>query len=235
MKRVLQLRAQIGSGGRSFRSVSHFWVEGIVRLRFCRLLRSHPERSYNLNHMEEIETKPEVEAEPTVILLGVSASTIKGYPFPSQSSTHALEWTLEKLIKKSCRNEYKLLILHVQVPDEDGFDEVDSIFASPADFTEAHESDRRKSSQLLKFFVNKCHEAEVPCEGRIKKGDPKEVICQEVKRLKPDILLLGSRGLGPLQRIFVGGVSDYCAKKADCPVLVIKRRPEDMPDDASED
>ncbi|KAL3686114.1 hypothetical protein R1sor_004136 [Riccia sorocarpa] len=185
--------------------------------------------------MAETKPEPEVEADATVALLAVSASTTKGYPHPSQSSTHALEWTLEKLIKKSSRNDFKLLLLHVQVPDEDGLDEVDSIYATPADFNEAHENDRLKCLQLLKFYVSKCHEAQVSCRAWIKQGDAKDVICREVHRLKPDILILGSRGLGPLQRMFVGGVSDYCAKKVDCPVLVIKRRPEDMPDDASED
>ncbi|KAG6553945.1 hypothetical protein Mapa_004862 [Marchantia paleacea] len=183
--------------------------------------------------MEEKET-PLEELEQTVVLLGVSPST-KGYPHPSQSSTHALEWTLEKLIRKSCRKEFKLMILHVQVPDEDGIDEVDSIFATPRDFAEVAESDWKKSHRLLEFFIKKCHDAQVPCQAWVKVGDAKEVICKEVQRLKPDILILGSRGLGPLQRIFVGGVSDYCAKKAECPVLVIKRRPEDMPEDASED
>jgi len=31
-------------------------------------------------------------------------------------------------------------------------------------------------------------------------GDPKEVICHEVKRLRPDLLVVGSRGLGPFQK-----------------------------------
>jgi len=31
-------------------------------------------------------------------------------------------------------------------------------------------------------------------------GDPKEVICHEVTRLRPDFLVVGSRGLGPFQK-----------------------------------
>ena len=41
---------------------------------------------------------------------------------------------------------------------------------------------------------------QVACEAWIKRGDPKEVICHEVKRLQPDLLVVGCRGLGPFQR-----------------------------------
>ena len=38
------------------------------------------------------------------------------------------------------------------------------------------------------------------CEAWIKQGDPKEVILNEVKRVRPDLLVVGSRGLGPFQK-----------------------------------
>lgn len=41
---------------------------------------------------------------------------------------------------------------------------------------------------------------QINCEAWIKKGDPKDVICCKVKRVKPDILIMGSRGLGPFHR-----------------------------------
>ncbi len=53
------------------------------------------------------------------VMLGVSHS-IQGYPKPSISSRNALNWILTKLVRQSCKKEYKILILHVQVPDQDG-------------------------------------------------------------------------------------------------------------------
>lgn len=79
------------------------------------------------------------------------------------------------------------------------------------------------------------HEFGVSCGAWIKKGDPKEVICHEVKRIQPDLLVVGCRGLGPFQRVFVGTVSEFCVKHAECPVITIKRRPDEIPQDPVDD
>ncbi|KAL3526413.1 hypothetical protein ACH5RR_011069 [Cinchona calisaya] len=175
-----------------------------------------------------------MEGEPTRIMMGVNESTIKGYPHPSISSRGAFDWTLKKIVGSNTSG-FKILFLHVQVPDEDGFDDMDSIFASPEDFSSMNRRDKIRGLHLLEYFVNRCHEVGVACEAWIKKGDPKEVICHEVKRLQPDLLVLGSRGLGPFQRVFVGTVSEFCAKHAECPVITIKRNAAESPQDPVDD
>ena len=55
----------------------------------------------------------------TTVLVAVSQSS-KGYPHPSISSRHAFNWILKNITKPCCKQDYKLLILHVQVPDSDG-------------------------------------------------------------------------------------------------------------------
>ncbi|KAG7580240.1 UspA [Arabidopsis suecica] len=173
-------------------------------------------------------------SEPTKVLVAVNASTIKDYPHPSISCKRAFEWTLEKIVRSNT-SDFKILLLHVQVVDEDGFDDVDSIYASPDDFRDMRESNKAKGLHLLEFFVNKCHEIGVGCEAWIKIGDPKDVICQEVKRVRPDYLVVGSRGLGRFQKVFVGTVSAFCVKHAECPVMTIKRNADETPSDAADD
>ncbi|KAJ0111432.1 hypothetical protein Patl1_02760 [Pistacia atlantica] len=173
-------------------------------------------------------------SEPTRILVAVSESTIKGYPHASISSTGAFDWTIEKIVRSNTPG-FKLLFLHVQVPDEDGFDDMDSIYASPEDFRNMRHRDKVRGIHLLEYFVNKCHEIGIACEAWIKKGDPKEVICREVQRIHPDLLVVGSRGLGPFQRVFVGTVSEFCVKHAECPVITIKRRADETPEDPVDD
>ncbi|XP_075651758.1 universal stress protein A-like protein isoform X2 [Castanea sativa] len=188
----------------------------------------------------------------TRILMGVSESTIKGYPHASISSRGAFDWTIQKIVRYNT-SAFKLLFLHVQVPDEDGFDDMDSIYASPEDFKSLTDRDRAKGLHLLAYFVTRCHEIgvqmyicfeflsltegnlEVSCEAWIKRGDPKEVICHEVKRVQPDLLVVGSRGLGPFQRVFVGTVSEFCVKHAECPVITIKRSADEAPQDPVDD
>ncbi|XP_022134070.1 universal stress protein A-like protein [Momordica charantia] len=175
-----------------------------------------------------------MEGEPTRIMLAVNQSTIKGYPHASISSTRAFQWTLHKIVRSNTSG-FKLLFLHVQIPDEDAFDDVDSIFASPDDFKDLKHRERARGLLLLEFFVNRCHEIGVGCEAWLKKGDPTEVICLEAKRVRPDFLVVGSRGLGPFKRVFVGTVSEFCVKHAECPVITIKRGEDETPEDPVDD
>ncbi|XP_078431052.1 universal stress protein A-like protein [Wolffia australiana] len=175
-----------------------------------------------------------MEDEPTRILVAVNESSIKGYPHASISSRSAFEWTVEKIVRSNTSGFF-LLFLHVQVPDEDAFDDMDSIYASPDDFKRMTERDKIRGLHLLEFFVQRCNEIGLPCEAWIKKGDPKDVICREVQRLRPDFLVVGSRGLGPFQRVFVGTVSEFCVKHAECPVITIRRKAEEAPQDPVDD
>ncbi|KAG0451535.1 hypothetical protein HPP92_026177 [Vanilla planifolia] len=172
--------------------------------------------------------------EATRIMVAVNESSMKGYPHPSISSRTAFEWTVSKLVRSNVA-EFRLLFLHVQVPDEDAFEDMDSIYASPEDFRHMKERERIRGLHLLEYFVGRSHQYGIPCEAWIKKGDPKEIICSEVKRVQPDLLVVGSRGLGPFQRVFVGTVSEFCAKHVECPVITIKRKPDETPADPVDD
>ncbi|XP_022939760.1 universal stress protein A-like protein isoform X2 [Cucurbita pepo subsp. pepo] len=175
-----------------------------------------------------------MEDQPTRIMLAVNQSTINGYPHASISCRRAFEWTLQKIVRSNTSG-FHLLFLHVQVPDEDGFDGSDSISASSDDFKDQNPRYNSRGLQLLEFFVTRCHELGVTCESWLKKGDPTEVICLEAKRVQPDFLVLGSRGLGPFKKVFVGTVSEFCAKHAECPVITIKRREDETPEDPIDD
>ncbi|KAG5039266.1 hypothetical protein AAZX31_05G006400 [Glycine max] len=172
--------------------------------------------------------------EVTRVMVAVNESSMKGYPHPSISSKGAFEWTINKIVRNNV-SAFNLLFLHVQVPDEDGFNDMDSIYASPDDFKNMNQRDRIRGVHLMEYFVNRCHEIGVVCQAWIMKGDPKEVICHEVKRLRPDLLVVGSRGLGPFQKVFVGTVSEFCWKHAECPVISIKRKPDETPQDPVDD
>ncbi|XP_039791144.1 universal stress protein A-like protein [Panicum virgatum] len=171
---------------------------------------------------------------PTRVMMAVNESSLKGYPHPSISCRTAFDWTLSKLVRSN-PSGFHFLFLHVQVPDEDGFDDMDSIYASPADFHQMKQRDKIRGLHLLEYFVNQCHQLGIKCEAWIRHGDPKEVICSEVKRVQPDLLVVGSRGLGPFQRVFVGTVSEFCVKHAECPVITIKRKATEAPQDPIDD
>ena len=59
-------------------------------------------------------------------------------------------------------------------------------------------------------------------EKRQLDGSPAEVITRECED-GVDLLVLGSRGYGPVTRVLVGSVSRRAAQEAPCPVLVVPR------------
>jgi len=68
--------------------------------------------------------------------------------------------------------------------------------------------------------------AELPSELRalpvIVKGDPVEKLL-EAAGVGVDLLVLGSRGFGPVMRLLIGSVSSRVIRGAPCPVMVVPR------------
>ena len=60
------------------------------------------------------------------------------------------------------------------------------------------------------------------CVQILKEGEPKDVVCQVAAELKPDLLIMGSRGMGRLQSILANSVSQYVFQLTSVPMLLIK-------------
>lgn len=53
-------------------------------------------------------------------------------------------------------------------------------------------------------------------------GSPSETIVDVCEREKYDLIIMGSRGLGAIQQIFMGSVSQYVLSHAPCPVMIVR-------------
>jgi nucleotide-binding universal stress UspA family protein len=64
----------------------------------------------------------------------------------------------------------------------------------------------------------------VPLETEINFGPPAEVICRRAAEIGADLVVVGSRGLGGIDRLILGSVSRAVVGCAPCSVLVVREQ-----------
>lgn len=63
---------------------------------------------------------------------------------------------------------------------------------------------------------------DIAAEPLFEIGSPGPVLLQMAEEKNCDLIVMGSRGLGPLKGMFMGSVSSYIVSRAKCPVFVVK-------------
>ena len=64
--------------------------------------------------------------------------------------------------------------------------------------------------------------AGVRADGRTPHGKPHEAILGVAREVRADLIVVGRRGLGQVERLFLGSTSERVAGFADCPVLIAR-------------
>ncbi|XP_078429697.1 universal stress protein A-like protein isoform X2 [Wolffia australiana] len=146
----------------------------------------------------------------------------------SEGSLYALSWGLDNLFSKaSSMAEWgEAVVVHVQQPFQNYVFPAGpaAVYATSAVMESVKKAQQKNAEALLAKIAHLCSEKHVSVrlKSMVLEGDPKEMICQAAEQVHPDLLLIGSRGLGKIKRAFLGSVSDYCAHHAKCPVLIVK-------------
>lgn len=153
----------------------------------------------------------------------------------SEESMNGLKWALDNLKLRSSTTgesgeENSFIALHVQSPPTiaAGLNPGAIPFGGPSEFEvpaftaaiEAHQ--RRITKAILDHAFEICAQKNVKVKTQVVVGDPKEKICEVVEELHADLLVMGSRAFGPIKRMFLGSVSNYCSNNAICPVMIVK-------------
>lgn len=76
--------------------------------------------------------------------------------------------------------------------------------------------------QKMLSIEKKAQEAGINYEIKIIRGEPGPSIVSYANDNHMDVVLIGSRGLNALQEFMLGSVSHKVAKRAKCPVMIIK-------------
>ncbi len=79
-----------------------------------------------------------------------------------------------------------------------------------------------KRREKLRPVEQKFKNAEIPYEVKILHGDPGPAIVEYGNQNGFNLVVIGSRGLNVLQELVLGSVSHKIAKRAACPVLIVK-------------
>eukprot|EP00243_Klebsormidium_subtile_P002462 TRINITY_DN1489_c0_g1_i1.p1 TRINITY_DN1489_c0_g1~~TRINITY_DN1489_c0_g1_i1.p1 ORF type:complete len:188 (+),score=36.78 TRINITY_DN1489_c0_g1_i1:236-799(+) len=97
----------------------------------------------------------------------------------------------------------------------------DLIFINDLQRKMVQEEEERRSRQRLQKMGELASAISVPCEVVVGTGDPREVIPKFVAEHPVEIVVVGSRGLGTMQRLFLGSVSSHLVHHLSVPVLVV--------------
>ncbi|XAR58946.1 hypothetical protein NMG60_11014540 [Bertholletia excelsa] len=144
----------------------------------------------------------------------------------SKGSEMALKWTIDNLLEPGDT----LFLLHVKHSQEN---ESRNLLWSPSGSPFIPYEELRDPEVMQKYEVKFDHELlalldqgfrqkEVNVVGKIYWGDARDKLCEAVGDLKLDCLVMGSRGLGTIQRIVLGSVTSHVVANATCPVTIVR-------------
>lgn len=138
-----------------------------------------------------------------------------------EESMYALSWALTNIIS----SKDTILLLHAKIPRaiHTTLDGTGYLFSSDimASMEKYHNDVAQGVIEKAKRLCKDLHDVKV--ETRVENGDPRDVICEVVEKLGVDVLVMGTHSYGIIKRALLGSVSNYCAHKVRCPVLIVKK------------
>jgi nucleotide-binding universal stress UspA family protein len=91
------------------------------------------------------------------------------------------------------------------------------------EYSRAYERYEREAGELLEKQARRLRSAGGTVAGtHLRKERPAEAIAGLAEELEADLVVVGSRGLGPVKRLTVGSVSEGVIVLAPCPTLVVR-------------
>mmetsp|Transcript_8834 Transcript_8834/g.13182 ORF Transcript_8834/g.13182 Transcript_8834/m.13182 type:complete len:172 (-) Transcript_8834:189-704(-) len=140
------------------------------------------------------------------------------------SSEKLLDWSFKNILTK----QDEVTILHVfewtDIMDIPMDDEVMGL--GSGNMTELNRQEKKRVREIvtkaLEALLGICQSKGYKAKAVLLEGYPKVKICEYVNKHLPSFLVVSSRGLGAVNRFFLGSTSDYLVHNAECSVLVAR-------------
>lgn len=87
---------------------------------------------------------------------------------------------------------------------------------------------RRHAEELVEGACGQVR-PDVPCEGMTVEGSAAERILAQVRSGRHDLVMMGSRGRGPVGSLFLGSVSSNVLHHSPVPVLIVRHADQEAP------
>jgi nucleotide-binding universal stress UspA family protein len=133
----------------------------------------------------------------------------------SPASLRAVKFAIEMVAQNPSTS---LVLLHVQ-----NIPAIELVGASEAAATDwLHEAAAQAAAKALKDAIGKSKDAGVAFQTLVRTGQTAEAIAQVAREEDVKQIVMGTRGLGPIQGLLLGSVATQVVHLAKVPITLIK-------------
>ena len=75
--------------------------------------------------------------------------------------------------------------------------------------------------KILEETEKKLEKKRIKVQTKLLEGNPKKEIVKAAKKLKADMIIMGTHGIGVLERTILGSVADAVVRSCHCPVVLV--------------
>ncbi len=128
--------------------------------------------------------------------------------------------------------DYKKILIPIDFSEHSAFAAKQGLslaqqFKAAVFFLHVSDDAERSARRLSKFLQHRIgFEMPVPVTKLVAQGNPVSVILAAARKIRADILVLGTRGASGLKYLVLGSVAEKVLRQSEYPVLVLKKRDE---------
>jgi nucleotide-binding universal stress UspA family protein len=138
----------------------------------------------------------------------------------SDQSKYTIEYAIKTILDKETD---QVVLLHTRPPAVNEYNvDIGYPYLIPAhDIQLAENNLRNHSHNLLKQLAKTFQSNQIHVRAISLRGDPRQELEHKINQMKPDFVMMGSRGLNMVSRVLLGSVSEHMIHHLQVPVMIV--------------